>query len=129
MKKTIAILLLSIYLLSQIRISEFVKVDALMQHFYETKISTPHVTFFHFLVMHYLTNDLNSADNDRDMELPFKSAETNISNIDIIYLSDNGLTTQPKPVFCNSNRTYLQLNHWFVFSNYHILVWNPPKCT
>ena len=48
----------------------------LIQHFYETQKNDNNITFFHFLVMHYITDDLNDKDNNRDQQLPFKSNET-----------------------------------------------------
>jgi len=74
-KKVAALFLLSIYLFSAIQLSELLKINVLLAHYHETEQHEPKISFFDFLVMHYVTDDGNSKDNDRDSQLPYKSGE------------------------------------------------------
>jgi hypothetical protein len=85
-KKVTAILFLSVYLFSTTGFGELFKINTLIQHFYETNNTGKHVGFLHFLVMHYVTDDLNDKDNDRDRQLPFKSPESYFSSTTSLYV-------------------------------------------
>jgi hypothetical protein len=62
-----------VFLFSAADLRELFKGGVLIDHFYETKKTDSSVSFVGFLVMHYITDDANSNDDDRDMQLPFKS--------------------------------------------------------
>ena len=126
MKKLAAILFLSLYLLYTTGVKELLKINLLVQHFHETKKTDNTVTFFHFLVMHYVTDDLNDKDNDRDKQLPFKSPETSMLNSALIYI--------PTPVifmdfqsFAVNKRDFLAVKDLVLITSYHALVWHPPR--
>lgn len=53
-------------------LNQLIKVPVLYSHFVEHNNADPSVDFYTFLEWHYWGDDDNDADNDRDMELPFK---------------------------------------------------------
>jgi len=125
-KKASAIFLLSIYLLSATAVGELLKVDVLIEHFQETRSKNGAVAFLDFLVMHYITDDGTSQDDDRDEQLPFKShsslAANGFSNFIInrnveIVLAPAGTAERHFHDYCNPH----------ISSNFCKLVWNPPK--
>lgn len=127
MKKITAILFLSVYLLSATELVELLKINTLVQHFYETNNTGKHVGFLSFLVMHYITDDLDDKDNDQDKQLPFKSTESSISNSTILYITVPGiklLTTH----FLVLNNPVIQIQKdWVIVTNFNSPVWHPPK--
>lgn len=50
-----------------------------MSHFSEHRALNNEIGMFEFLSMHYLGNDLNDNDQDRDMQLPFKKVSSHFS--------------------------------------------------
>lgn len=122
-----AILFLSIYILSAKGINELLKVNRLISHFYETKKENNTVTFFHFLVMHYITDDLNANDNSRDGELPFKSAETFISNSNALYMPGKGFQVLTSHTFPLNTRDFITPKNSFTLPSYQNFIWHPPK--
>jgi hypothetical protein len=129
-KKITAILFLSVYLFSATGFGELFKINILVKHFYETNNTGKRVDFFQFLIMHYVTDDLNNKDNDRDKQLPFKSPETYISNSSSLYtplqfiqssLTSQSFTINKADLFVAKDR--------FVIKDFKTLVWHPPKNT
>lgn len=126
-KKASAILFLTIYLLSANGINELLKVNVLIQHFYETKKEDSSVTFFHFLFMHYITDDLNDNDNSRDKQLPFKSAEACVANSPVLYMPGKNFQLLPSYAYPLNTRNFVIKKDSFVLPGYHAFIWHPPK--
>lgn len=127
MKKITAILFLSIYLLQTTGLHELLKINTLVQHFHETQKNDSAVTFYHFLVMHYVTDDLNDMDNERDKQLPFKSADTFISNAPGFYIPD--FSEQPfidKPAITDEPLNFIAKD-LLIDTDFNCIVWHPPK--
>lgn len=125
-KKSAAIFLLSIYLLSAIQLDELLKINVLIAHFYETRQDDHHISFADFLVMHYITDDGNSRDNDRDCQLPFKSNSSVVANNFFTFILKRSEEIVMTPVPANK----VDFHHYstpFITSNFSKLVWNPPK--
>ena len=127
MKKRIAIFLLLVYSFSAIQLSELFKISTLVSHYYETRQNDdPNIRFLHFLVMHYITDDGNSRDNDRDSQLPFKSNHSIIGSN-----SSNVILRRPEVVFAptvvKSKADFHHYNTPFISSDFHKFVWNPPR--
>ncbi|MBK8787872.1 MAG: hypothetical protein IPN43_15590 [Chitinophagaceae bacterium] len=127
MKKITAILFLSVYLLYTTGFHELLKINALVRHFHETQKNDSTVTFYHFLVMHYVTDDLNDTDNDRDKQLPFKSVNSFISNTSVFYIPDFNI--QPQVVKSASSGTPVKfiVKDLFIDTDFYSIVWHPPK--
>ena len=126
MKRIAAIILLSVYLFSATDAKELLKMDAVFEHFNETKQNNKTVSFLNFLVMHYITDDHNDKDNNRDMQLPFKSPDTCIANSSLVSLDNQfaSFTFNSYPV---NEQDFLIADQAFVISNFQALVWHPPQ--
>lgn len=51
---------------------ELFKLPQFLSHFTEHRALDKGISLFDFISMHYLGNDLNDDDQDKDMQLPFK---------------------------------------------------------
>jgi hypothetical protein len=127
MKNITAILFLFIYLLPTNGIIELLKVNMLVKHFYETKREDNSVTFFHFLVMHYVTDDLNDKDNNRDRQLPFKSTETCSSPSTALYIPCKNAQLMTSCTFNPNKKIFFTKKGSFTLPSFHTPVWHPPK--
>ncbi|MBK9801152.1 MAG: hypothetical protein IPP56_16000 [Bacteroidetes bacterium] len=87
MKKVAGLFLLSIYLLFATDLKELLKVNKLVLHYSETKEINNSISFFHFLEMHYVTDDANTTDNEQDKQLPFKSPDSLTSSEAFVFYS------------------------------------------
>ena len=75
--------------------------------------------------MHYVTNDNNDKDNDRDMQLPFKSQlaiNAHNSFISIV----NPIVSVAFP-YTENKINFLINDDFFVLEKFHVFVWHPPQ--
>ncbi len=127
LKKITAILFLSIYLFYTTGFHELLKVNILIEHFYETKKNYSALTFYNFLVMHYITDDLNDKDDDQDKQLPFKSTETYFTNPIVLYTPVQHVQLVTIRSF-KVNKAELNVTKGcFAITKYKTPVWHPPK--
>lgn len=125
MKKFTAIFLLSVYMLSATEFGELLKLNVLLQHYAETEKHDGPMSFLHFLAMHYITDDGNNNDNDRDAQLPFKStAVVAHSSITFVLNFQTATATVPALVLKKDFPAYNDPNIPSTFSR---SVWNPPR--
>ena len=75
-KKILPIFLLSIYLVSVTELHEFFKLPQLVEHFMEHKSEDSKTSLLNFLMTHYANADDGDGDKSEDMQLPFKTHET-----------------------------------------------------
>jgi hypothetical protein len=78
LKKSIALILVSFYLLSISEFNQLLKLPMLVQHFIEHQSEDESLTFSHFLVIHYTHGNVVDDDYSNDMKLPFKTNHANI---------------------------------------------------
>lgn len=126
MKKGITILFLSIYLLSSTQLKELLKLPILLEHFAEHQQKDAGISFMGFLYMHYAKGDVKDADYEKDMKLPFKSAE-NPSSSSLSYYLPAAVYKQESPVhFTERNRHFPAYN--FTYSSAFLsAIWQPPR--
>jgi hypothetical protein len=67
---------LFIYLCATTCLGELLKAPVLFSHFIEHQADNKAITFYTFIYQHYQDDDGNDQDNDRDSQLPFKSADS-----------------------------------------------------
>lgn len=60
-------------------LSELFKIPALYSHYKEHRSADNSIDLFDFLAMHYIGDDQNNNDQDRDMQLPFKKVDVDNS--------------------------------------------------
>lgn len=127
MKKSVVILLLSLYLLGTTQLRELLKFPVLIEHFTEHRVISPNIDFWDFLCLHYSKSSDYDKDLDRDMQLPFKTFSQNYV-YDIALLSDDD-----SEVFLISNIIPVEkkqslIYEGFIFtSTYLSNIWQPPK--
>lgn len=126
LKKIIAIVLLSIYLISLTELSQLVKLPVLIEHFSEHKKKDGNLSFWQFLCIHYSQNKMMDADHEKDMKLPFKSHDGCISVIEIAFVSNHFDYQISKPVY-DESKSYSMYTEQFLQSAYLSSIWQPPK--
>ncbi|WP_264551127.1 hypothetical protein [Flavobacterium sp. N2038] len=57
------------------------KVPVLIQHYTEHQERSGGLAFSDFIAMHYLGQDINDNDEDRDMQLPFKKVDPHSQHV------------------------------------------------
>jgi len=125
-KKASAIFLLLVYLFSAIQLSELLKINALVAHYHETKQNEPYISFVDFIVMHYITDDGTTKDDQRDCELPFKSNHNIVANSSSSFILSRSAEIIMPPVVAGKEDFQLY-NSAFFTSNFYNPVWNPPR--
>ena len=124
-RKVIATLLFSIYLLSSTELYQILKVNVLIEHFYETQQKDTSVSLARFLIMHYITDDGNDSDNARDSQLPFKSNSIITHGFAVFILN------KPEEVIVNSiceiKADFNNYHTPFSYTSFCDMVWNPPQ--
>lgn len=74
MRQLLAIALLSLYLFTSADFIELLKLPQLAQHYKEHQ-SEENLSFSEFLHEHYTKGDVNDADHQKDLKLPYKSID------------------------------------------------------
>lgn len=125
MKKLIALLLLSVFLLSSTELKQLAKLPVLIDHFNEHKAEDQSITFWEFLSIHYAGKTVYDSDYETDMKLPFKSHD-GCAGTYVLGLVSNNFTFFNKLVFHAVNEFGIY-NESFNSSTYLSCIWQPPK--
>lgn len=115
---------LSIYLLSSTQLKELLKLPILVEHFIEHKEKDTSICFLEFLCMHYAHGDVKDADYDKDMKLPFKSAENSHSSVSF-YLP--ATFKQDFAIHFKEGKQKFPLYNSNYSSAYLSSIWQPPR--
>jgi len=84
MRRIIAIALLFLYLCTSTHFSELLKIPQLAKHYKEHQ-EEKELTFSEFVYDHYTKGDVNDADREQDMKLPYKSIDiTNVVSFTVL---------------------------------------------
>lgn len=75
MRQSIAFILLFLYLFTSTEFSELLKFPLLVEHYKEHQQECPEITFASFVCQHYAHGDVDDADKDQDMKLPYKTID------------------------------------------------------
>jgi hypothetical protein len=94
-KRTLAFILLNIYLFSFSELHQFLKIPILVQHFVEHRALEPGTTFWGFMKEHYQGKFEMDEDYQRDNQLPFRTADC-ISNSFVAYEIPATIEIQPQ---------------------------------
>ncbi len=129
MKKILAILFLSVYLISTTELYQLLKLPILIEHYLDHKEKNKEITLFAFLSYHYngnhLDHDAKNDDYDQDRKLPFAS-HTELLTVNIVVSSP--LYFFLKTAVPTSKKTKLLiLNDSQGDSNFLCSIWQPPK--
>lgn len=126
LKKFIAISLLAIYLLSLTELRQLVRLPALINHFNEHKSKDSSISLWKFLTIHYTTVELNDADSEKDMQLPFKSIDGSFNSVVLGFMPLSFIDLIKKPGHKDSSAYYFFAEK-FLPAAYLASIWQPPK--
>ena len=101
MNKKAAYIFLAIYLLGATELSQLLKIPLLIEHYTEHKLDNGNLSLLSFMYMHYVGDDGDTTDEQKDQNLPFKSAHFQMQNTVVFSLFKYEL---PK-IFVNMNRS------------------------
>jgi hypothetical protein len=79
-KKRAAYLFLAIYLLGATELNQLLKMPLLIEHYMEHKLDNGSLSLLSFMYMHYVGDDGDATDEQKDQNLPFKSAHFQLQN-------------------------------------------------
>lgn len=129
MRRVLAILFLSVYLISTTELGQLLKFPMLVEHYFEHKEKNPQINVMEFLALHYEGNHLENHPHDEDYEhdqqLPF------IVHIDV--LSVSFVLTPPFSFEIETRKLVgkepkaLPLDDAFSDNNYLSAIWQPPE--
>jgi len=112
MRKGVAAIFLTVFLLSNTELHQFLKLPVLFEHFREHRLEDPSISFMAFLEMHY-ENIVIDADYQRDQQLPFRDIDCDLSLVvttDIppqsIRIVSNEVPVISNPVFTKQDPVY-----------------------
>ena len=126
MKRIFSIFFLFLYLFSVIAVHQYLKIPALLEHFTEHKQEDKSMTLWKFLCIHYAYGDINDADYEKDMKLPFKSFDNCHSTSIVTLLPENKFTFKAILVSI-SNRAISKFYKQFSGISFLNSIWQPPK--
>jgi len=99
--KKAAYIFLAIYLLGATELSQLLKIPLLIEHYTEHKLDNGNLSLLSFMYMHYVGDDGDTTDEQKDQNLPFKSAHFQMQNTVVFAVFKYEL---PK-IFINMNRS------------------------
>lgn len=126
LKKLIPIFLLSIYLISLTELNQLVKLPVLIEHFIEHKEKDTKLSVFKFLTSHYAQEDDHDGDEEREMDLPFKSHDGCLNSVVIAFMPNNIDGLIIKPSFIETKTCFIY-SEQFLSSSHLSSIWQPPK--
>jgi hypothetical protein len=102
---------------------QLLKLPVLVQHFGEHKKEDKNITLLRFIVMHYLNGTPRDKDYDRDMQLPFKTADCT-QLVSMVVPQQNICTERPE-FFIKPSYPAVKNNS---IPSIHLAdIWQPPK--
>lgn len=112
-------------LMTQTELYQLLKLPVIFQHFTEHQKHDASISFFDFIAMHYAGDDKQDADQQRDMQLPFKTSDHNVVS-GVPFGLDTDLPSIPAPLMPNQSQLPV-----YSFDGYHSIhasdIWQPPK--
>lgn len=124
MKRISAILLLCISMLAQTELHQLLKFSVFAQHFAEHKKENPNISVVNFIVLHYLSGNIKDKDYEKDMQLPFKTADC--ATAFSVATTPNYYQVIIEPPFAESY-TYPALKNNYILPNHPNDIWQPPR--
>ena len=125
MKRLIAISFLTLYILTATECSQLLKIPTLLSHYTEHQHLDKKLSFWGFLYMHYTDHDIKDNDQDRDMQLPFKSH--NDCSFSVLNFSDLQTFHYTFKAYNVSKKIAITYTDSHFESIYLSQIWQPPK--
>lgn len=118
--------MLSFYLLSSTELIQLLKLPVLVDHYIEHRQKDRDISLFSFLHMHYAEGDVQDADHDKDMKLPFKSHNSCTAFALSVFVAVSHQAGFEFPMIYSTN-VYSTYHHFTLPSGIQNGIWQPPK--
>lgn len=129
MRRVLAILFLSVYLISTTEFGQLLKFPMLVEHYFEHKEKNSQITVIEFLALHYegnhLENHPHDGDYEHDQQLPFL-VHTDVLNVSFVLTPPFSFEIEMKNLVGKETKA-LPLDDTFSDNNYLSAIWQPPK--
>ena len=125
-KKISAIFFFTIYLFSTTEIHQLLKLPLIFEHFSEHQKENKQISITEFLKIHYLNSAVKDKDYDKDMQLPFKSADDCISSISPAFVPVTIQHTDAELIDISPEKIFF-LKDKVLLSSYLANIWQPPR--
>jgi hypothetical protein len=117
-----------IYLISSTELHEFLKIPLLIEHFEEHKQEKDKLSFSEFLKGHYVGEENNDIDYNKNQKLPFKS-KSDFSHFTNIFSTEPNIFLLCSDIPITTLNTFLGIQKLNITSNFYSSIWQPPKQT
>jgi hypothetical protein len=120
-KKSVAMVLLCLHLMSGTELHELWRLPILVSHYFEHNSNGLSTSFGQFIALHYLETE---AHDERDMELPFKQHDSCLTSV-VMAILPTFQIAQPASIAVSHSYQFLELNLPLNF--YRADIWQPPR--
>jgi hypothetical protein len=127
LKKITAISFLCIYLLATTQLGQLLKFPAFIEHYKEHKAENKNLTLVAFLIIHYAYDVVKDADDEKDMKLPFKTANENGFSVTSIAPTPPTFSIAVEQLFFFEKKKQYFRNEYFISNSFFSNIWQPPK--
>jgi hypothetical protein len=111
-------------ILAQTELHQLLKFPVFARHFTEHKKENAETSLLSFIVLHYFSGNLHDKDYDKDMQLPFKTADC-AAAINFA-LTPSAAIVITKPVIY-VDKIYPAIKNSNILTIHHADIWQPPK--
>ncbi len=123
LKRFLAILCFSAIVTAGTELHQLLKLPVLLHHFQEHKKEDRTISLLHFIIMHYFKGSPRDKDYDRDMQLPFKTADCT-TLISVAVHPQNIIAERPEFFI---KRSYPAVKNNSILTRHLSDIWQPPK--
>jgi hypothetical protein len=93
----------AVFFLSTTSLSQLFKLPVLVAHYMEHQQLDRSISILDFLSMHYWGQDINDNDQDRDLQLPFKTSDQN-TNAQVVVIPFCQINIENPPPACKASQ-------------------------
>jgi hypothetical protein len=129
LKKTVTIFFLAVYLLSATEIHQLLKLPVMFEHYKEHRQLNTDLGFITYVYTHYMNSNLmdgDANDDDRDMELPFKTSGACVSSAPVFIMQDTPAELVIPQQFAIS-KDYVTEKDFLLPTGFLSTIFQPPK--
>ena len=123
LKRFLAILCFSAIITAGTELHQLLKLPVLLHHFAEHKQEDKNISLFSFIIMHYFKGNPVDKDYDKDMQLPFKTADC--TPLISIAVPPQNITTERPEFFIKHSYPAIKNNN--ILPSCTSDIWQPPK--
>ena len=124
-KKSLSILLLSVYLLTSTQMAELIKIPVLVGHYMEHR-EYGQLSFYQFLNIHYNCNEPHHAIHKSDSKLPFMTYQGTSSFAVFLTPVFQEIQKEASVIYPDPKGSYFTYS-FFYSSTFHSSIWQPPR--